>query len=183
MPFWLPVCNYSHSVSWLSVFWQSHPYPVMSACSKNVKLGPSPEAASAQLPERARLLLARCLILLNDIDGAYYYEAIGTVSIPGSLSHQLCVTDEQLVTIYRYCGFYNVKRNCFYDTILFKALLNYQNLINIPVAQAPTFCTVVRSLPLTQPQHKALLLKSARLVGVSIMTGVPGSAYQQVLWM
>jgi len=29
-----------------------------------------------------------------------------------------CVTDEQMLTIYRYCGFYNVKRNCFYDTIV-----------------------------------------------------------------
>jgi endonuclease III-like uncharacterized protein len=51
-------------------------------------------------------------------DGAYFYEAIGTTSIPGSLSHLLCVTDEQLMTIYRSCGFYNVKRNCLYDTIL-----------------------------------------------------------------
>jgi hypothetical protein len=85
---------------------------------KNAKLGPSTEATSAQLPERAQLLLARCLILLNNVDGAYYYEAIGTASIPGSLSHSLCVTDEQLMTIYRYCGFYNVKRNCFYDSIV-----------------------------------------------------------------
>ena len=85
----------------------------MSVCSKNAKLGPSTEAASAQLPERAQLLFARCLILLKDIDGAYYYEVIRTGSIPGSLSHQLCVTDKQLMTIYRYCGFYNVKRNCF----------------------------------------------------------------------
>jgi hypothetical protein len=65
-----------------------------------------------------QLLFVRCLILLKDIDGAYYYEAIGTASIPGSLSHVLCVTEEQLMTIYHYCGFYNVKRNCFYATIL-----------------------------------------------------------------
>jgi hypothetical protein len=63
-------------------------------------------------------LFARCLILLNDINRAYFYEAIGTTSITGSLSHLLCVTDEQLMSIYRYCGFYNVKRNCFCDTIL-----------------------------------------------------------------
>jgi hypothetical protein len=88
----------------------------MSACEKNAKLRPSTEAASAQLLERAQLLFARCLILLNDIDGAYFYEAIGTASIPGSLSHLLCVTDKQLMTIYCYCGFYNVKRDCFYDT-------------------------------------------------------------------
>jgi hypothetical protein len=82
----------------------------MSVCSKKAKLGPSIEAASAQLPERAQLLLARYLVLLDDIDGAYYYEAIGTASIPGSLS--------DLLTIYCHCGFYNVKRNCFYDTIV-----------------------------------------------------------------
>jgi len=80
-------CKYLRSVSWLSVFGQSHLNPVMSVCSKNAKLGPSTEAASAQLPERAQLLLARCLILLNDIKGAYCYEAIGTSSIPGSLPH------------------------------------------------------------------------------------------------
>jgi hypothetical protein len=111
MPFWLPVEYYSHNVSWLSIFWQSHPYPVMSVCSKNAKLGPSTEAASVQLPERAQSLLVCCLSSSNDIDGAYYYEAIGTASIPGSLSHLSCVTDEQLMTIYHYCGFYNVKRN------------------------------------------------------------------------
>jgi hypothetical protein len=81
----------------------------MSVCSKNAKLGvPSTQATSAQqLPERAQL-----------IDGAYYYEAIGTVNIPGSLSRLLCVTDKQLLTIYHCCGFYNVKRNCFSDTII-----------------------------------------------------------------
>jgi hypothetical protein len=41
----------------------------MSVCSKNAKLGPSTDAASAQLPERAQLLLASCLILLKDIVG------------------------------------------------------------------------------------------------------------------
>jgi hypothetical protein len=97
---------------------------------KNAKLGPSTEAASAQLPERAQLLFARCLILLNDIDGAYFYEAIRTASIPGSLSHLLCVTDEQLMTIYRYCGFYNVKRNCFYDTIV----QGFIDGLNVPIS-------------------------------------------------
>ena len=71
----------------------------MSACSKNAKPGPITEAASAQLPERVQLLLARCLILLDDIDRAYFYVAIGTASIPGSLSHLLCITDEQLMAI------------------------------------------------------------------------------------
>jgi hypothetical protein len=80
---------------------------------KNAKLGPSTKAASAQLLERAQLLFACCLILLNDIGRAYFYKAIGTASIPGSLSHLLCVTDKQLMSIYRYCGFYNVKKKLF----------------------------------------------------------------------
>ena len=109
-----------------------------SVCSKNAKLGPSTESASAQLLERAQLLFASCLILLNDFDGAYYYEAIGTAGIPGSLSHQLCVTDEQLMTIYRYCGFYNVKRNCFSDTI-FQAFIEGLNVrIDITRYSSPT---------------------------------------------
>jgi hypothetical protein len=102
----------------------------MSLCSKNANLGPSTEAASAQLPERAQLLFARCLILLHDIDGAYFFEAIMTTSIPGSLSHLLCVTDEQLMTIYRYCGFYNVKRNCFSDTV-FQGFIHG---LNVPIS-------------------------------------------------
>jgi hypothetical protein len=114
-------------VSWLSVFWQSHPYPVMSVCSKNAKLGPSIEATSAQLPERAQLLLARCLVLLN-----------------GSLSHLLCVKDEQLMPIYHYCGFYNVKRNCFYDTIV-QGVIEGLNVPNrITRYKNPTF--KIRSL-------------------------------------
>jgi hypothetical protein len=62
---------------------------------------------------RIKAASSQLLILLNDINRAYFYEAIGTTSITGSLSYLLCVTDEQLMAIYRYCGFYNVKRNCF----------------------------------------------------------------------
>ena len=116
----------------------------MSLCSKNAKLGPSTEAASAQLPERAQLLFARCLILLNDIDGAYFYEAIGTTSIPGSLSHLLCVTDEQLMTIYRYCGLYNVKINCFSDTVFQGFIDGLDVPIGITRYKNPT--TKIRSL-------------------------------------
>jgi hypothetical protein len=103
---------------------------VISICSQNANLGPSIEATSAQLPERAQLLFAGRLTHFNDIDGAYFYEAIGTTSIPGSLSHMLCVTDAQLMTIYRSCGFYNVKRNCFYDTIL----QGFIEGLNIPIS-------------------------------------------------
>jgi hypothetical protein len=118
---------------------------VTSLCSPNAKLGPSIEAASAQLPERAQLLFARCLTHLNDINGAYFYEAIGTTSIPGSLSHLLCVTDEQLMIIYRSCaGFYNVKRNCFYDTIL----QGFIEGLNVPISITPykNPATKIRSL-------------------------------------
>jgi hypothetical protein len=72
-------------------------------------------------------LLARCLVSLNDIDGAYYYKVIGIATIPGSLSHLLCVTDKQRGTIYRYYGFYNVKRNCFSNTI-FQAFIEGLNV-------------------------------------------------------
>jgi hypothetical protein len=82
------------------------------------KLGPSTEAASAQLLSRAQLLLSCCLILLNKIDGPYLYGMIGSDIIPGSLSHMLCATyDDQLMTIYQSCGFYRMKRNCFSDAI------------------------------------------------------------------
>jgi hypothetical protein len=116
----------------------------MSACSKNVKLGPRTEAASAQLLERAQLLFARCLIRLNNIDGAYFYKAIGTANIPGSPSHLLCVTDKQLMTIYRCCGFYNVKRNYLYNTTVQGFIVG----LNVPISTTryknPT--TKIRSL-------------------------------------
>jgi hypothetical protein len=91
---------------------------MMNNTSKNRKTGPSSEITGVSFVDEAKLLLARCLVSLNDIDGAYYYEVIGTASIPGSLSHLLCLSDDQLMTISRYCGFYIVKRNCFSDTII-----------------------------------------------------------------
>ena len=81
----------------------------MNNTSKNRKPGPSSEVTSVPFVDEAKLLLARCLVSLNAIDGPYFYEVIGTASIPGSLSHVLCVTEEQLMTIYRCCGFYIVK--------------------------------------------------------------------------
>ncbi len=59
----------------------------MNNTSKNRKPGPSSEVTGVSFVDEAKLLLARCLVSLNDIDGAYYYEVIGTASIPGSLSH------------------------------------------------------------------------------------------------
>jgi hypothetical protein len=89
----------------------------MSVPSKNAKLGPSTEATTSKLLERAQSLLARCLILLDNIVGPYFYEAIGSSIIPGSLSNLLCITDTQLMAIYQSCGFYSVKRDYFIDSI------------------------------------------------------------------
>ena len=94
----------------------------MSNTSKTEKLGASSEVTSDPFVDEAQLLLARCLVSLNAIDGPYFYETIGSASIPGSLSHLACVTDEQLMTIYQSLGFFNVKRNCF-PAPFFKVLL------------------------------------------------------------
>ncbi len=90
----------------------------MNNTSKNRKPAPSSEVTGVSFVDEAKSLLARCLVSLNDIDVAYFYEVIGTASIPGSLSHLSWITDKQLMTIYHFCGFYNVKRNCFQDTIV-----------------------------------------------------------------
>jgi hypothetical protein len=87
----------------------------MSNTSKTRKLVASSDATSVPFVDEAKLLLARCLVSLNMINGAYFYEAIGSASIPGSLSHLLCVTDQQLMTIYHSCGFFNVKRKALRD--------------------------------------------------------------------
>lgn len=42
------------------------------------------------------------------------YEAIESGIIPGSFSYLLCITNEQLVTIYKVCGVYNMRRDCFF---------------------------------------------------------------------
>jgi hypothetical protein len=101
----------------------------MIAPSKNAKLGPSTEATTSKLLERAQSSLARCLILLNNIDGPYFYEAIGSSIIPGSLSHLLCIKDTQLMAIYQSCGFYSVKRDHFIDSI-FQAFIE---ALDIPI--------------------------------------------------
>jgi hypothetical protein len=91
----------------------------MNNTSKTRKLGPSSEVpSSVPIVDDAKLVLARGLASLNNIDVPYFYKTTGSASIPGSLSHLLCVTDEQLMTIYQSCGFFNMKRNCFFDTIL-----------------------------------------------------------------
>jgi hypothetical protein len=101
----------------------------MSVPSENAKLGPSTEATTSKLLEKAQSSLARCLILLGNIDGPYFYEAIGSSIIPGSLSHLLCITDTQLMAIYQSCGFYSVKRDHFIDSI-FQAFIE---ALDIPI--------------------------------------------------
>ena len=116
----------------------------MNKSSKNRKPAPSSEVTGVSFVDEAKSLLARCLVSLNDIDVAYFYEVIGTASIPGSLSHLRYVTDKRLMTIYRYRGFYNAKRNCFYDT----TLQGFIEGLNVPISitrdKNPT--TKIRSL-------------------------------------
>jgi hypothetical protein len=71
----------------------------MNNTSKNRKLGPSSEVTGVSFVDEAKLLLVRCLLSLHNIDVPYFYETIGSAKIPGSLSHILCVTDEQLMSI------------------------------------------------------------------------------------
>jgi hypothetical protein len=116
----------------------------MNNTSKNRKPAPSSKVTGVSFVDEAKLLLARCLVSLNDIDGAYYYEVIGTASIPGSPSHLLCVTYDQLMTIYRYCELYNVKINCFSDTI-FHALIKGLN-VRIDITRYKKPAPPIRSL-------------------------------------
>jgi hypothetical protein len=141
----------------------AHTYPVMNNTSKNRKLGPCSEVTGVSFVNEAKVLLARCLVSLDNIYGAYYYEVIGTASIPGSLSHLLCFTDQQLMTIYRYSyGFYkNVKRNCFPDTI-FQAFIEGLNvLIDITRYKRPAspigslLVMIGRGSYLSKPLHQA----------------------------
>jgi hypothetical protein len=99
----------------------------MNNTSKTRQLGPSSEDSGISFVDEAKLLLARCLVSLNNIDVPYFYKTIGSANIPGSLSHLMCVTDEQLMSICKFCGFFNVKRNCFSDTI-FQAFIEGLNV-------------------------------------------------------
>jgi hypothetical protein len=109
----------------------------MNNTSKNRKLGPRSEVTGVSFVNEAKLLLACCLISLNNIDIPYFYETIGSASILGSLSPLLCVTDEQLISIYQSCGFFDVKRN-FVDTI-FQAFIEGLNVqIDIKRYKKPT---------------------------------------------
>jgi hypothetical protein len=117
---------------------------VTSNTSKTRKLVVSSDATSVPFVDEAKILLARCLVSLNMIDVAYFYEAIGSASIPGSLSHLLCVTDQQLMRIYQSCGFFNVKRNRFSDTIFQGFIEGLDVQISITRYKKPT--SKIRSL-------------------------------------
>jgi hypothetical protein len=65
------------------------------------------------LATKATKLLADCFIRLNEIDVPYFYDAIGSDIVPGSISHLLGINDVQIKQIYQACGFYNDKKSCF----------------------------------------------------------------------
>lgn len=107
-------CNYLHSVFQHCAFWQSHPYPLRGVWSSNTKLGPTPKAASAQLLERAQMLLEHCLLF--EINSLYFYGMIDSAIITGS------ITDDQLMAIYQSCGLYSMKRSCSLGTLFQDAI-------------------------------------------------------------
>jgi hypothetical protein len=61
--------------------------------------------ANADIVERAKLLFSGTLLRLNDIDGPYFYEVSGNNNISGSLSFLLGVSEKQLLSVYKFCGF------------------------------------------------------------------------------
>jgi hypothetical protein len=42
--------------------------------------------------------------------GGYFYKVSGTQNVPGSLSFLLGVTNAQLLSVYKFCGFYSTTR-------------------------------------------------------------------------
>jgi hypothetical protein len=60
---------------------------------------------NADIVERAKSLFSGTLLRLNEIDGPYFYEVSGNNNIPGSLSFLLGVSDAQLRSVYKFCGF------------------------------------------------------------------------------
>jgi hypothetical protein len=58
-------------------------------------------------------LLRTCLKAIHEATGKYYYRLSVEKSVPGSLSYLLGVIKEELVEIFKICGFYNNKRSAF----------------------------------------------------------------------
>ena len=83
-----------------------------SVCSKMDKQA---TGGNANTVERAQLLFSGSLLRLNEIDGPYFYVVSGTNNIPGSLSFLLGITEAQLLSVYKFLGFYSTTRNCFSD--------------------------------------------------------------------
>jgi hypothetical protein len=91
-------------------FWYSRTHPIYSLCSK---MDTQATGANADIVERAKLLFSGTLLRLNDTDGPYFYEVSGNNNISGSLSVLLGVSEQQLLSVYKFCGFYSTTRSCF----------------------------------------------------------------------
>jgi hypothetical protein len=83
-----------------------------SVCSKMDKQA---AGGNADIVERAKSLFSDTLLQVNASAGRYFYEVSGTHNVSGSLSFLLGVTDAQLLSVYKFCGFYSTTRRCFSD--------------------------------------------------------------------
>jgi hypothetical protein len=72
------------------------------------------------IAENAKELLRICIKSIHELSRRYYYRISGAKSVPGTLSYLLSVQESDLIEIFKVCGFYNMKRNCFLRTA-FKA--------------------------------------------------------------
>ena len=61
------------------------------------------------LAEDAKELLRICLQSIHDLTRRYFYLISGDESVPGTLSYLLSVSEEDLVEIFKVCGFHNKK--------------------------------------------------------------------------
>jgi hypothetical protein len=103
-------CHGPYSFCLLVHLWYSRTYPMESVCSKMDKQA---TGVNANTVERAKSLFSGTLLRLDEIDGPYFYEVSGDNNISGSLSFLLSVSDAQLLSVYKFCGFYSTTRSCF----------------------------------------------------------------------
>ena len=57
--------------------------------------------------ENSKELLRTCLKSIHEVTRRYYYLILAEESVPGSLSYLLGMSEEDLVEIFKICGFYN----------------------------------------------------------------------------
>jgi hypothetical protein len=57
--------------------------------------------------------LRTCLKAIHEATRRYYYWLSAEKSVPGSLSYLIGISEEELVEIFKICGFYNNKRSAF----------------------------------------------------------------------